>query len=76
MTQNSKDINSNVFISNGELEKKDLIAQAKGLISKVKHFNNKELLLEHLTIEAADHGKAFPMTVIKSMYWLTKILNE
>lgn len=50
-----------------QLENKDLIAQVKGFVSKVNHFNNKKLLLEHFTEEAADHGKAFPMTVVKSM---------
>jgi hypothetical protein len=76
LTQKSKDLKANVFISNGELEKKELIAHAQGLVSTVKNLNDKELLLEYVTIESADHGKAFPMTAIKSMYWLTEILKR
>jgi hypothetical protein len=53
-----------------------LIAHAQGLVSTVKNLNDKELLLEYVTIESADHGKAFPMTAIKSMYWLTEILKQ
>lgn len=76
LTQKSKDLKANVFISNGELEKKELIAHAQGLVSTVKKINDKELLLEYVTIESADHEKAFPMTAIKSMYWLTEILKR
>ncbi len=76
LTQKSKDLKVNVFISNGELEKEELITQAQGLVSTVKNLNDKELVTEYVTFESADHRKAFPMTALKSMYWLTEILKQ
>jgi hypothetical protein len=76
LNQKSIDLRANVFISNGELEKKELIAQAQGLVSMVKNLKGKELSLEYVTIESADHGKAFPMATLKSMYWLTEKLKQ
>nr|WP_298998306.1 alpha/beta hydrolase-fold protein [uncultured Allomuricauda sp.] len=76
LTQNPKDVKANVFISNGELEKKELIAQAQGLVSTVKNLNDKELVIAYVTIESADHRKAFPMTALKSLYWLKEKLKQ
>ena len=32
--------------------------------------------IQNASIESADHRKAFPMTALKSMYWLTEILKK
>ena len=73
--KNVKNLKANIFISTGELERQDLIAQSKDLFNLLEERSNQNLLLEYSTIEGADHGKAFPMTTVKSMYWLTEIIK-
>lgn len=63
-----KDLEATVFISTGELERKDLIEQTSGLVSMLNDTNYKNLSLEYMTIESSDHGKAFPMTAVRAMY--------
>ncbi|MGB5981968.1 MAG: alpha/beta hydrolase-fold protein [Nonlabens sp.] len=73
-TQNLNDTHANIFISTVELERSDLIEQAKGLSSMLKEHRN--LSVEFKTIKYADQGRAFPMTAVKSMYWLSDLLTS
>lgn len=74
--QKLKDLEANIFISTGELERKDLIEQARGLFSMLNNHNHKNSSFEYVTIKSADHGKAFPMTAVRSMYWLTELIKN
>jgi len=71
-----KDLDANVFISIGALEKEDVIGQAQGLISMLKSQNYSSLSSKLEVIESADHGSAFPMTAVRSMYWLSELIKE
>ncbi len=37
--------------------------------------NDLNLSLDYVVIESTDHGKAFPMTAVKSIYWLTELIR-
>ena len=67
-----KGLNANVFISYGSLEKK-LGTNVDRFLSKLKSRNDESLLLQFEVIESADHGKAFPMTTIRSLNWLSSL---
>jgi len=71
-----KDLNANVFVSIGALEKEDMVGQAKGLISMLKSKNYTNLSSKLVVIDSADHGRAFPMTAVRSMYWLSDLIKE
>ncbi|GAB5565196.1 MAG: alpha/beta hydrolase-fold protein [Winogradskyella sp.] len=75
-TQNLKSANANIFISYGELETEALIHQAEGLASIIKELDNQGIDLNIVEIESADHGKAFPMSTVKSLYWLEALINK
>lgn len=73
-TQKLKKIEANVFISTGALERKDLMEQAKELDSMLKKYKN--ISLKFKIIKSADHGKAFPMSAVQSMYWLSEFIKN
>ena len=70
------DVETNVFISTGELEREDLIEQAKGLVAMINKHKHKNSSLKYEIIKSADHVKAFPMAAVKSMYWLADFNKE
>ncbi|WP_420386319.1 alpha/beta hydrolase [Roseivirga sp.] len=72
----ARDLDLNVFISIGELEEKTMIEQAEGLIAMLER---ERLLKNSATLElvdSADHSSAFPMTTVRSLYWLMGKLNS
>lgn len=70
-----KDLNANVFISVGALEE-SYIGRIEDFVSGLKNRNYPNLSLTHVVIESADHGRAFPMTAVRSMYWLSDLIKE
>ncbi|WP_298475554.1 alpha/beta hydrolase-fold protein [uncultured Maribacter sp.] len=68
-----KKLNANVLVSYGTLEK-ELGYNAEKFISILKSRNDKSLLLKHVIIEGS-HQTAFPMTAVKSMYWLSALIK-
>lgn len=73
---NRKDLNANVFVSIGALEEDFMVEQAIGLVSMLKSKNYTNVSSKLLVIESADHGRAFPMAAIRSMYWLSDLIKE
>ncbi len=71
-----KDLNANVFVSIGALEEEDMVGQATGLNSMLKSKNYTNVSSKLVVIESADHGSAFPMTAVRSMYWLSDLIKE
>ncbi|TRX49081.1 alpha/beta hydrolase [Fulvivirga sp. M361] len=69
-----KDLNANVFISYGALEK-ELGKHAEKFITLLKTRNDERLFLKHVVIEGS-HQTAFPMTAVRSMYWLSDLIKE
>lgn len=71
-----KDLNANVFIAVGALEK-TYIGPIEDFISKLKSRNYASLSIQPLVqIEAADHHTAFPMMAIGSINWLSDLERE
>ena len=70
-----KELTANVFISYGELEK-ELGKKVEKLITKLKASNFPNLLLKQEIIKSSDHGRAFPMTAVRSMYWLEQFIES
>ena len=71
-----KDLNANVFISVGALEN-TYIGPIEDFISKLKSRNYAGLSLQEVVIiESADHGRAFPMSAVRGMYWLSDLTKE
>ncbi len=70
-TLKQKDLNANIFVSIGAMENEDMIEQAKGFIPMLKSKNYTNLSSKLEVIESADHSRAFPMTALRSMYWLS-----
>ena len=54
-----ENVETNIFISTGESERKYLIEQAKGLIALINKSKHKNSSLEYEVIKSANHGKAF-----------------
>ena len=75
-TLNRKDLNANVFVSIGALEKEGMVGQAKGFVSMLKSKKYTNLSSKLVVIESADHGRAFPMMAVRSMYWLSDLTKE
>ena len=65
-------LNANVFISYGSLEK-ELGEHAEEFVTLLKNRNDESLSLHHEVIEGS-HQTAFPMTAVRSMYWLSNNL--
>lgn len=70
-----KELQANVFISYGDLEKEGLIGQAKELTTELENINRKGVT-KLVVIESADHSRAFPMMAVRSMYWLSDLINK
>ena len=68
-----RQINSNVFISYGEMET-ELGQHAEEFIKLLKNRDHKRLSLHHEVI-AGSHQTAFPLTVVRGITWLTKRNN-
>jgi len=73
---NQKDLNANVFVSIGALERESMVGQAIGLVSILKSKNYTNLSSKLVVIESADHHSAFPMMAVRSMYWLSNLTKE
>ena len=67
--------NTNVFISYGELET-ELGKKAEKFVAKLKNSHYPNFLLKQEVIKSSDHGRAFPMTAVSSMYWLSDVDNN
>ncbi len=71
-----KDLNANVFISVGALED-TYIGPIEDFIFRLKSRYYAGLSLQEVVIiESADHGGAFPMAAVRSMYWLSDLQKE
>ena len=68
-----KDLNANVFVSYGTLEK-DLGEYAQEFITLLKNRNDKSLSINNVVI-GGDHQAAFPMTGVQSITWLSSLKN-
>jgi len=68
-------LRTNVFISYGELET-TLGEKAEKFITKIKSSNYPNLSLQQEVIKSSDHGRAFPMTTVYSMHWLSDLDNK
>lgn len=70
-----KNLDHNVFLTVGELEE-DQFEPIEKFKAILKNRNNRNLILKHVVIEAADHGRAFPATGVRSVTWLSKFPGE
>ena len=70
---NKKDLNANVFVSIGALEKEEMVGQATGLISMLKGKKYSNLSSKLVVIESANHSTAFPVAAVRSMIWLSSL---
>lgn len=69
-----KDLNANVFISHGSLEK-ELAELIKEFIILLNNRNDERLSLQHVVIEGS-HQTAFPMTGVRGVTWLSGLKSE
>lgn len=69
-----KGLNTNVFVSYGSLEN-ELGEHAEKLMTMLKNRNDESLSLKHVVIEG-DHQAALPMTVVRSVTWLSALASE
>lgn len=67
----SKSLENNVFVSYGKLEQ-ELGGYVDELISVLEKRSSKGLALTHELIEG-DHQRAFPMTGVRSVTWLSEL---
>ncbi len=73
MAPQQQDLNANVFVSIGELEK-DEMREVENFVSVLQRRSQAGLTLTGLElIEDSDHGSAFPETVIRSIKWLSNV---
>lgn len=63
----------NVFVSVGSDEEQEYIDQAIGLVRFLKSKKTNQSVVELRVIESADHGSAFPISAMKSLYWLAEV---
>lgn len=76
MAPQQKDLNANVFVSIGELEKSKM-GVTKDLVSVLQRRSHAGLTLAGLEIiENSNHGTAFPETVIRSIKWLSQLKGK
>ena len=66
------DLNANVFVSIGALEK-EMVGQTEDFISRLKSRNYASLAIQLEVIESANHSTAFPVAAIRSMIWLSNL---
>ncbi len=69
-----KNLNSNVFVSYGTLEK-EAAKHIEKFITMLKNKKDKSLSLKHIVVEG-DHMTAFPMTGVSSVKWLSNLQKE
>ena len=67
-------LNANVFISYGSLEE-ELREHIDTFIAMLKGKNDESLKLKQVVIEGS-HQSAFPMTAVRSIYWLANLIKE
>jgi len=72
--QANEALNANVFISYGDLEG-DTSPYTDEVIAMLKNKNDERLLLKHEVIGGTNET-AFPMTVVRSMEWLSNYINN
>ena len=71
-----QEMNANVFVSIGEMEESEM-ENVEALMSVLQRRNQSGLNITALEIiEDADHGTAFPETVIRAVKWLSQLKNE
>ncbi|WP_262696325.1 alpha/beta hydrolase [Kordiimonas aquimaris] len=71
-----QDLNVNVFVAIGELEK-DKMEMTEGFASILQRRSEASLTFSGLeVIEGSNHGTAFPETVIRSIKWLSQQIAE
>jgi predicted alpha/beta superfamily hydrolase len=76
MDLKQSDTKSNIFVSIGELEK-TMMERTENFVSMVKRRKNESVSLNGpIVIEDADHGTAFPMTVVRSINWLSRLEKD
>jgi len=68
-------INANVFISVGAKESSEMVSHAVGFVSWLNKKKLANLSAKLVVIEDEDHGSAFPMTAVRSIYWLADRYN-
>jgi len=73
--EDRKKLNANVFISYGTLEGKDSPHFEK-FITMLKNINDESLTVQRTIIEGGNHQTAFPMTVVRSVTWLSDLIKE
>jgi len=73
-TSKHKGLKANVFLSFGSMEKERAV-HAEELISLLKTRNQESVSITQVVIEG-DHQTAFPMTGVRSVTWLSKLLKE
>lgn len=69
-----KKFNANVFISRGKLEEEKLSEPISEFVALLKARNDNSLTVESVVIEG-DHQTAFPMTGVRSVTWLSTLIN-
>lgn len=69
-----KRLNANVFISYGNKEKV-LGERANKFIAMLKARKDQSLNLKHIVVDGT-HSTAFPMTTVRGIYWLAKLLKN
>jgi predicted alpha/beta superfamily hydrolase len=67
--------NANVFVSVGAKEGSEMVNHAVGLVSWLNKKKQPNLSTKLVVIEDEDHGSAFPMTAVRSIYWLAERYN-
>lgn len=71
-----KRLNANVFISYGTLEGEEGIKLFEKFIAMLKNLNDKSLTVQRVVIEGGNHQTAVPMTVVRSVTWLSDLIRE
>jgi len=68
-------LDANVFVSVGSDEKPKYIENAFSLVRFLKSKKSIKSQVEFKVIESADHGFAFPVSAMQSLYWLAQLPN-
>ena len=74
-TEKHKALNANVLISRGSKEQ-DLGEHINEFVSLLEKKNDQSLLLNHIEIESAGHSDSFPMLGVRSVTWLSSLMNK
>ncbi|MEO0574490.1 MAG: alpha/beta hydrolase-fold protein [Pseudomonadota bacterium] len=68
-----KSLDANIFISVGSDEEAANIGNAISLVSFLKTKKTERSDVRFRIIESADHGQAFPISAVESLYWLAEL---